>query len=225
MHFGEDPPLFSKPKNWGQPPPPSRPTPAPAAGGYPPYGHSHGPGSAAAGGPAAGEVHVHNPLAQASSTSFGSVGTSAGGSFTSQPSPAKPPPPPPTDASGFGSVWAAAVAASAGQGGGLQPPQQHSQPAKPPPPPKVNPSAELEAAFRRAAAAALNKRLHASLTALAQRAAAEADEQLRLQATLRQRGEQLQAEVAALQVGCVLGGRQAACTWLRAVEPAKDSQR
>ncbi|KAL4433713.1 hypothetical protein ABPG75_000154 [Micractinium tetrahymenae] len=202
MHFGEDPPLFSKPKNWGQPPPPSpsRPTPTPAPAGYPHYGLSHGPGSTAAGpAAAADEFHVHNPLAQASSNSFSSVGTSAGGSFTTAPSAAKPPPPA-AGSGGFESVWAAAVAASAGQAGGLQPPPQHSQqPAKPAPPPKENPSAKLEAAFRSAAAASLNKRLHASLAALAQRAAGEAEEQLRLQATLRQRGEQLQAEVAALQ--------------------------
>lgn len=203
MHFGEDPPLFSKPKNWGQQSPPARPPPTAAAGGYQPYGLSHGPGSTAAGGQSSGEFHVHNPLAQASSTSFSSVGTSAGGSFTTAPSPVKPRPPR-ADAGGFESVWAAAVAASAGQGGGQQPPQQQTQPAKPPQPPKVNPSAELEAAFRRAASASLNKRLHASLTALAQRAAAEAEEQLRLQATLRQRGEQLQAEVAGLQVSCLL---------------------
>lgn len=194
MHFGEDPPLFSKPKNWGQAPLPSRPSPPPVAAGYPPYG------GAAAGAAAADEFHVHNPLAQASSNSFSSVGTSAGGSFTAAPSAGKKPPPPAADPGGFENVWAAAVAASAGQGGGLQPPQQHSQPAKPPPPPKENPSAKLEAAFRSASIASLNKRLHASLAALAQRAAAEAEEQLRMQATLRQRGEQLQAQVAALQV-------------------------
>ena len=57
------------------------------------------------------------------------------------------------------------------------------------------------ASARTAAAATLNKRLQASLAALVQQAAAEGEEQLSLQASLRQRGEQLQAEVGALQVG------------------------
>jgi hypothetical protein len=93
-------------------------------------------------------------------------------------------------------MMAASASGAQQQQGG--PPPQQQQPLKPP---RENPAAKLSAAFRSAASVSLNKRLHASLTAIAQQAAAEGEDQLKLQASLRQRGEQLQAEVAALQVG------------------------
>jgi len=99
-------------------------------------------------------------------------------------------------------VWGAVVAQTGmGTSQQQQQPPVAAQPPAKPPPPRDDTSKKLAVAFRQAVAASLNKRLHASLTAVAQTVAAEADEQLRLQATLRQRGERLQAEVAALQVG------------------------
>jgi hypothetical protein len=101
-------------------------------------------------------------------------------------------------------MMAASASGAQQQQGGPPPPPQQQQPLKPP---RENPAAKLSSAFRSAAAASLNKRLHASLTAIAQQAAAEGEDQLKLQASLRQRGEQLQAEVAALQVGARAGQR------------------
>ncbi len=99
-------------------------------------------------------------------------------------------------------MWAAMMAA---QDSGSSEQQQQPQPPPPPPPVeptrKEDPSPKLSAAFRSAAVASLNKRLQASLAAIAQQAVAEAEEQLGVQATLRQRGEQLQSEITALQVG------------------------
>ncbi|EFN51831.1 hypothetical protein CHLNCDRAFT_139682 [Chlorella variabilis] len=80
-----------------------------------------------------------------------------------------------------------------------QPVLQQQPPMAQPQPPKENTSAKLAAAFHTAALAALNKRLHASLTAVMQQTAGQAKAQLELQGTLRQRGEQLQSEVATLQ--------------------------
>ena len=182
MHFGDDPPLFSKPKGWVEPPRPQPRPPPPAAPptyvappqppqpprppSYPSYGTD--------------TVHV-NPLTQQQQPQ--AAPTPSGGSMDS--------------------IWNAVLAAgSSGAGAAAasasQPPQQQQQAQ---PPPKVDPTPRLAEAFKAAAQATLNKRLHASLSAIAQQAAAEGDEQLRLQATLRQRGEQLQQEVAALQVG------------------------
>lgn len=200
MHFGGDPPLFSKPKNWNQQQ--AQQTAAAAAAAQQQFG---GSGSS-------NVFHGHNPLA-AQQPSFHSAGSGAsyssagsGPSFTSGKPPASIEPPAADVASGgFESVWARMMAAAGAAAAAQQQPQQAAQsPAvapQPAQPPRENPTAKLKEAFRTAAAAALNKRLHASLTAVAQEAAAQADEQLRLQATLRQRGEQLQSEVAALQVG------------------------
>ena len=205
MHFASDPPLFSKPKNWNQ-------VSAAAAAqqphaGYPGLANGGsvrppgvGAGSAAAAAAAAADVvHCHNPII--SGDSYMSPGSKPPASSSQQPSLA--------DAAGasggFESVWNRVMNAN------LQEPPQPLQPvpAKPPQPPRENPSAKLAAAFRSAAQATLNKRLHASLSALAQQAAAQGDEQLQLQATLRQRGLQLQSEVAALQVGCRMAGCKA----------------
>ena len=200
MHFGGDPPLFSKPKDWNagassgtgpapvQPSRPAAPRPYAVVGG------------GAGAGPADDTLHVHNPLAQAG-PSFGQL---SGSTFSSVP--AKPAPSSAgsdaTGASGglapggFESVWAAMMVASGSQ---EQQAPSGQPPPPPPPPPRENPSTKLGAVFRTAAVAALNKRVQASLAAVAHRVTAQAGEQLELQATLKQRGEQLQAEVAALQ--------------------------
>lgn len=204
MHFASDPPLFSKPKNWNQvsasaaaqQPHAGYPGLANGGSGRPP---GVGAGSAAAAAAAADVVHCHNPII--SGDSYMSPGSKPPASSSQQPSSA--------DAAGgsggFESVWNRVMNAN------LQEPLQPLQqvPAKPPQPPRENPSAKLAAAFRSAAQATLNKRLHASLSALAQQAAAQGDEQLQLQATLRQRGLQLQSEVAALQVGRRMAGCKA----------------
>lgn len=201
MHFGSDPPLFSKPKNW-----PAQAAPAAQAARPPAYASPYGgyPNGMAAAGGGDDVYHAHNPLVQPSGGSFQGQpsGSSAysGASFSSRPPGSNPPSmEPPAGSGGMDEVWAAMMVNAGQQGAAAQPAAQPKPP--PPQPPKENPAPKLAAAFRTAAAAALNRRLHASLTAIAQQAAAEGEEQLQLQATLRQRGEQLQSEVAALQVG------------------------
>lgn len=205
MHFGGDPPLFSKPKNWNAG---SSGNLAAATAGQPPrppllhpYG---GTGSSSVGAEAACDtLHVHNPLAQAG-PSFGSLSvgnsfSSAGAAGTKPVATAEGPAANVATAGGFESVWAAMMAASGAQEQ-QQPVLQQQPPMAQPQPPKENTSAKLAAAFHTAALAALNKRLHASLTAVMQQTAGQAKAQLELQGTLRQRGEQLQSEVATLQV-------------------------
>ncbi len=191
MHFASDPPLFSKPKNYQAPPPTTTPQSHPGYPGFANGGTVRPPGLAAgsaAATAASDVVHGHNPIV--SSDSFMSAGSKPLAS-SSQPTGS-------ADLSGgFDSVWNRMQDQMQQQPEPPQPPVV----VKPPQPPRENPSAKLAAAFRSAAQATLNSRLHASLSALAQQAAAQGDEQLQLQATLRQRGLQLQSEVAALQVG------------------------
>lgn len=205
MHFGSDPPLFSKPKGWVEPPRPKPPPPRPP----PPVAQ-----------PSWGQLQPPQPPQQAGYNPFG--GAAGVGTVHNNPLVSQPQQPSSALTGDMDSVWNAVLAASGGAAMGAaaasssqQQQQQQVQqppPPQPQPPPKEDPAPKLAAAFRAAAAATLNKRLHASLSAIAQQAAAEGDEQLRLQATLRQRGEQLQHEVAAMQVWEVSGVcRQAVC--------------
>ncbi|KAK9813095.1 hypothetical protein WJX72_008931 [[Myrmecia] bisecta] len=194
IQFGQDPPLFSKPKGWTLPPPVSHASPSHAARPAQPP-----PAQQPATSGNANVFHAENPMIRptppyGSASPYGSTSPYGVNPYGQQSSSAYPQSSP-ADQSG-GNLWGAAVAASQGTSSSMhsaaqQPP---TPPAKPPPP-----SVDLNEVFRQTAIAALTERLQTTLASLNSQAASEMDALLETQNELSRRRGQIEQGIASMQ--------------------------
>lgn len=198
IQFGQDPPLFSKPPGWVPPAPtqsqhslqkppqqPSR-TQSPAKQQAEPHHHTFQaenpmyPRSQTPSPEPSGQGPINYAPANIWGSAMAAHQAAAGGAHTPNPTP---------------STSTFQTPPSSQHSYPPQQPQQHKQQQ-----PSADPSAAvIKDAFRKAATAALTKRLQSSIAAATTAAGSELDSLFNVQAQLTQRGEEIRKGVAALQ--------------------------